>query len=64
MIYKFKPVGLLHIQKGWGDSGQHFTISRGGYILEGRYGSLASLDVARIDGRFVAGLRLPWQVMD
>lgn len=28
------------------------------------YGTLASLDVARIDGRFVAGLRLPWQVMD
>lgn len=28
------------------------------------YGNLASLDVARIDGRFVAGLRLPWQVMD
>ena len=28
------------------------------------YGTLASLDVVRIDGRFVAGLRLPWQVMD
>lgn len=28
------------------------------------YGNLASLDTARIDGRFVAGLRLPWQVTD
>ena len=28
------------------------------------YGNLASLDIARVDGRFVAGLRLPWQVMD
>lgn len=28
------------------------------------YGNLASLDITRIDGRFVAGLRLPWQVTD
>ncbi len=28
------------------------------------YGNLASLDIARNDGQFVAALRLPWQVMD
>jgi hypothetical protein len=28
---------------GWADTGQHFTISRGGYQLEGRHGSLATL---------------------
>ncbi|WP_412079179.1 peptidoglycan recognition family protein [Streptomyces xanthophaeus] len=28
---------------GWIDTGQHFTVSRGAYVLEGREGSLASL---------------------
>jgi hypothetical protein len=28
---------------GWADTGQHFTISRGGYKLEGRHGSLSTL---------------------
>jgi hypothetical protein len=28
---------------GWADSGQQFTISRGGYIMEGRYSSLSRL---------------------
>lgn len=28
-----------HINQGWGDTGQHFTMSRGGYLLEGRHGS-------------------------
>ena len=28
---------------GWSDTGQHFTVSRGGYRLEGRHGSLAAL---------------------
>ncbi|GAB3713941.1 peptidoglycan recognition protein family protein [Mariniluteicoccus flavus] len=34
----------LHMAKDaihdWGDSGQHFTISRGGYVMEARHGSL------------------------
>ncbi len=35
----------LHLDgNGWSDTGQHFTISRGGYVLEGRRGSLAQLD--------------------
>jgi len=29
-------------RRGWGDTGQHFTISRGGHILEGRHGSYAA----------------------
>jgi hypothetical protein len=30
-----------HLQRGWADSGQHFTVSRGGLLMEGRHGSLA-----------------------
>jgi N-acetyl-anhydromuramyl-L-alanine amidase AmpD len=29
--------------RGWSDSGQHFTISRGGHVLEGRHQSLEML---------------------
>ncbi|MFJ9552027.1 peptidoglycan recognition protein family protein [Streptomyces erythrochromogenes] len=32
---------------GWIDTGQHFTVSRGAFILEGRDGSLDSLDSAQ-----------------
>lgn len=30
-------------ERGWPDTGQHFTISRGGHMLEGRWGSLDAL---------------------
>ncbi|GAA3248422.1 N-acetylmuramoyl-L-alanine amidase [Pseudonocardia petroleophila] len=30
-------------RRGWLDSGQHFTISRGGFVLEGRHRSLEAL---------------------
>ncbi|HEY6740540.1 MAG TPA: N-acetylmuramoyl-L-alanine amidase, partial [Actinopolymorphaceae bacterium] len=31
----------LHMDgNGWMDTGQHFTVSRGGYVLEGRHRSL------------------------
>ncbi|MCX4776086.1 peptidoglycan recognition protein family protein [Streptomyces sp. NBC_01264] len=30
--------------QGWIDTGQHFTISRGAFVLEGRHHSLAALD--------------------
>ncbi|RUP51585.1 N-acetylmuramyl-L-alanine amidase, negative regulator of AmpC, AmpD [Jimgerdemannia flammicorona] len=34
----------LHmLTNGWADSGQHFTISRGGWILEGRHNTLSAL---------------------
>jgi len=29
-----------HIERGYEDTGEHFTISRGGIILEGRHGSI------------------------
>jgi hypothetical protein len=38
--------------RGWLDTGQHFTISRGGYVLEGRH---RSLEVLRIGKRQVEG---------
>lgn len=38
--------------RGWPDTGQHFTISRGGHALEGRRGSLAAL---RSGNRHVEG---------
>ena len=28
---------------GWSDTGQHFTVSRGGYRMEGRHGSLSTV---------------------
>jgi hypothetical protein len=35
----------LHMDtNGWIDTGQHFTVSRGGYVLEGRHQSLSTLD--------------------
>lgn len=39
-------------QRGWLDTGQHFTISRGGFVLEGRR---RSLEVLRIGERQVEG---------
>lgn len=42
-----------HMGQGWGDSGQHFTVSRGGVIMEARHGSLA-----KVQGRksFIRGI--------
>jgi hypothetical protein len=39
-------------RRGWLDSGQHFTISRGGFVLEGRH---RSLEVLRSGDRTVEG---------
>ncbi|GAA4064243.1 peptidoglycan recognition family protein [Actinomadura miaoliensis] len=45
-----------HMGQGWGDTGQHFTISRGGHIMEGRKGSLAAARRGRmVIGTHVAG---------
>ncbi|QCU77515.1 N-acetylmuramoyl-L-alanine amidase [Citricoccus sp. SGAir0253] len=41
-----------HLRRGWADTGQHFTIARGGQVLEGRHGSAAALDAGT---RFVEG---------
>ena len=39
-----RSIQRFHMRtRGWVDSGQHFTISRGGYVLEGRHRSLEML---------------------
>lgn len=35
-----RSIQQSHFDRGWIDSGQHFTVSRGGYVLEGRHRSL------------------------
>ncbi|NUL49334.1 N-acetylmuramoyl-L-alanine amidase [Cellulosimicrobium funkei] len=41
-----------HMANGWADTGQQFTIARGGQMLEGRHGSLDAV----VDGtRFIEG---------
>jgi hypothetical protein len=43
--------------RGWLDSGQHFTISRGGFVLEGRHRSLEVLRAGRqqVEGAHCTG---------
>jgi hypothetical protein len=43
---------------GWSDTGQHFTVSRGGYRLEGRHGSL---DALRGGSSMIQGAHCPGQ---
>lgn len=31
-----------HFERGWSDTGQHFTVSQGGVVMEGRHGSLSA----------------------
>lgn len=38
-----RDIQQWHFDNGWVDTGQHLTVSRGGYIMEGRHGSLARL---------------------
>lgn len=38
-----RKIQQWHFERGWIDSGQHFTISRGGYILEGRHRTIEGL---------------------
>jgi hypothetical protein len=46
-----------HFARGWPDTGQHFTVARGGYILEGRHRTLEGLSTGRTFpiGAHVAG---------
>jgi len=37
-----------HFGRGFSDTGQHFTISRGGLLLEGRHGSLGAAHSGRV----------------
>lgn len=38
-----RQIQSWHFDNGWADTGQHFTVSRGGYILEGRHRTLEGL---------------------
>lgn len=38
-----RSVQSWHFARGWADSGQQFSISRGGHALEGRHGSVRTL---------------------
>lgn len=43
-IWLARDIQNLHMDgNGWSDTGQHFTVSRGGFILEGRHRSLEGL---------------------
>lgn len=48
-----RSVQSWHMDQDWGDSGQHFSVSRGGHILEGRHGSLAA---AQDGSYFIEGI--------
>jgi N-acetyl-anhydromuramyl-L-alanine amidase AmpD len=37
-----------HLDRGWADTGQHFLISRGGLIMEGRHGSLQAAKEGKV----------------
>jgi hypothetical protein len=43
---------------GWSDTGQHFTVSRGGFVMEGRHNSLARLNAG---SGMVVGAHCPGQ---
>ena len=38
-----RDIQQWHFARGWADSGQHFTVSRGGYTLEGRHRTIEGL---------------------
>ncbi|MFI8448711.1 peptidoglycan recognition family protein [Streptomyces erythrochromogenes] len=43
-----KAIQTYHMDaQGWIDTGQHFTISRGAFVMEGRHHSLAELNTGR-----------------
>jgi hypothetical protein len=53
-----RTIQRTHFGNGWIDSGQHFTISRGGHVMEGRHRSLATAAGGR---RHVLGAHCPGQ---
>ncbi|GAB3750492.1 hypothetical protein GCM10027599_07860 [Yimella radicis] len=38
-----RDIQTWHFGRGWADTGQHFTVSRGGYVLEGRHRTLEGM---------------------
>ncbi|WP_318843079.1 N-acetylmuramoyl-L-alanine amidase [Myceligenerans pegani] len=56
-----RDVQQWHFANGWVDSGQHLSVSRGGYVMEGRRGSLNGL---RAGTHTVVGAHCPGQNSD
>jgi len=52
-----RAIQRQHFSQGWVDTGNNFLITRGGFILEGRHGSKASIDV----GKMVVSAHCPGQ---
>jgi hypothetical protein len=54
-----KSIQAFHMgpQRGWNDTGQNFTITRNGYIFEGRHGSYANVS----QGKMVVSAHCPDQ---
>ncbi|MDR7383234.1 N-acetylmuramoyl-L-alanine amidase [Promicromonospora iranensis] len=53
-----RDIQQWHFANGWVDTGQHLTLSRGGYVMEGRHGSLSRL---RNGSGTVVGAHAPGQ---
>jgi hypothetical protein len=43
-----RQIQQSHLDRGWMDTGQHFTCTRSGLLLEGRHGSLAAAQKGRV----------------
>jgi hypothetical protein len=52
-----RQIQQSHFSRGWIDTGQHFTVSRGGWIMEGRHKSLSALQggTTHVEGAHVEG---------
>lgn len=52
-----RSIQQSHFDRGWIDSGQQFTVSRGGYVMEGRHQSLSALNggTSHVVGAHTAG---------
>lgn len=53
-----RQIQQSHFGNGWSDSGQHFTVSRGGFAMQGRHNSLGAL---RSGTKSVVGAHCPGQ---
>lgn len=53
-----RELQLFHMEvRGWNDSGHNFLVTAGGYVLEGRQGSLAAIEA----GRMIVSAHCPGQ---
>lgn len=52
-----RAIQIGHFRNGWLDSGHNFLITRGGYILEGRHGSLRAIR----SGKMIVSAHCPGQ---